>query len=179
VRDERLDHLPHPRIALLVGGGRENALRGPELSPALAHRLGQHVAALARRCGGAVLATTSRRTGAEATEALAAGLRQAVHVIYRWGEPGENPYRGFLACADAVVVTADSVAMLCEACATAAPVFVALPDLAGPRQARLVGMLARARHVRPLGRELTAWTRMPLDETGRVAAEIRRRVALD
>ncbi|MBU6500041.1 MAG: mitochondrial fission ELM1 family protein, partial [Rhodospirillales bacterium] len=40
---ERLGHLPHPRIALLVGG----PVRGADLAPALAHRLGRHVARLA------------------------------------------------------------------------------------------------------------------------------------
>ena len=28
-----------------------------------------------------------------------------MHQLYRWGEPGENPYLGFLASADAIVVT--------------------------------------------------------------------------
>jgi hypothetical protein len=176
---ERLDHLPHPRIALLVGGARENPLRGPELSPALAHALGQHVARLAVTHGGAVMVTTSRRTGEEATEALAAGLRRSLHVLYRWGEPGENPYRGFLASADAIVVTADSVSMISEACGTTAPVFVALPELAGPRHKRLIATLTRAKHVCPLGDELCLWQRAPLDETGRIAAEIRRRIPLD
>ena len=138
---ERLSHLPHPRVALLVGG----PVRGTDMVPALAHRLGTAVSRLTAERGGAVLATTSRRTGAEATDALAAGLARTLHVLYRWGEPGENPYLGFLASADAVVVTADSVSMISEACATAAPVFVALPELAGPRHRRLIGDAASGR----------------------------------
>ena len=102
---ERLAHLPHPRVVLLVGG----PIHGSDMVPALAHRLGKTVARLTAERGGAVLATTSRRTGAEATDALAAGLSRVLHELYRWGEPGENPYRGFLASADAIVVTADSV----------------------------------------------------------------------
>ena len=129
--------------------------------------------------GGSVMATTSRRTGEEATEALAAGLRRCLHVLYRWGEPDENPYRGFLASADAIVVTADSISMISEACATPAPVFVALGELAGPRHKRLIASLARAKHVRPLSDRLEVWHREPLDETGRIAAEIRRRIRLD
>ncbi len=108
---ERLSHLPRPRVALLVGG----PVRGTDMPPAMAHALGKQVARLTAARGGAVLATTSRRTGREATEALAAGLSQALHLIYRWGEPGENPYHGFLASADAVVVTADSISMISEA----------------------------------------------------------------
>ena len=172
---ERLSHLPHPLVALLVGG----PVRGTGLAPALAHRLGMAVARLAAERGGAVLATTSRRTGAEATDALAAGLARALHVLYRWGEPGENPYLGFLASADAVVATADSVSMISEACATAAPVFVALPELASKRHRRLIATLYRAGHVRLLGDDLSPWPRPRLDEANRVAAEIRRRFALD
>ena len=100
---ERLSHLPHPRVVLLVGG----PVRGTDLAPVLAHRLGVAVARLTAERGGTVLATTSRRTGAEATDALAAGLARTMHVLYRWGEPGENPYLGFLASADVVVATAE------------------------------------------------------------------------
>ncbi|MBV9812336.1 MAG: mitochondrial fission ELM1 family protein, partial [Acetobacteraceae bacterium] len=78
---DRLDHLPGPRVALLVGGARQNPLRSAELSPALAHALGVRVARLAAARGGSVMATTSRRTGAEATEALAAGLGGVMHVL--------------------------------------------------------------------------------------------------
>jgi mitochondrial fission protein ELM1 len=172
---ERLGHLPHPRVALLVGG----PMRGTDLAPALAHRLGSAVARLTAERGGAVLATTSRRTGAEASDALAAGLARTMHLLYRWGEPGENPYLGVLASADAIVVTADSVSMISEACATTVPVFVALPELAGPRHRRLIASLHRAGQVRVLGDELSPWPRQPLDESGRVAAEIIRRFQLD
>ena len=55
---------------------------------------------------------------------------------------------GFLATADAIVVTADSVSMISEACATQAPVFVALPELAGPRHRAMVESLVQAGQVR-------------------------------
>ena len=172
---ERLSHLPHPRVVLLVGG----PVHGTEMVPALAHRLGKVVARLTAERGGAVLATTSRRTGGEATDALAAGLSRTLHVLYRWGEPGENPYLGFLASADAIVVTADSVSMISEACATAAPVLVALPELAGSRHRRLLATLQRAGQVRLLGSDLSPWPRGSLDEAERVAAVIRQRFSLD
>jgi mitochondrial fission protein ELM1 len=100
-------------------------------------------------------------------------------LLYRWGEPGENPYLGFLADADAIVVTADATTMLSEACATDAAIYVVQPELAGLRQRRLVAALAQAGQVRPLRDELTAWGRPRLDEAGRIAAEIHRRFPLD
>ncbi len=168
---ERLAHLPHPRIALLVGG----PVRGVGMAPALAHDLGRAVAQLAVGLRGSVLATTSRRTGAEAADALAVGLGPAMHVLYRWGEPDENPYMGFLATADAVVVTSDSVSMISEACATEAAVYVALPEQAGGRHRAFIQSLVQAGQVRPFVHSLAPWPRMPLDEAGRIAEEIRRR----
>ncbi len=168
---ERLAHLPHPRIALLVGG----PVRRVGMQPSAAHDLGRAVAQIAVGLRGSVLATTSRRTGDEASEALAAGLGPAMHVLYRWGEPDENPYMGFLATADAVVVTADSVSMISEACATEAAVYVALPEQAGRRHRAFIESLVQAGQVRPFVHSLGPWARQPLDEAGRVAEEIRRR----
>ena len=171
---ERLDHLPHPRVALLLGG----RLRGRNLEPARAHALAVRIAALVAKSGGSVLASTSRRTGTEATDALSAGLGQVMHQLHRWGEPGENPYLGHLAVADAIVVTADSISMVSEACATSAPVYVALPELAGPQHRHFLSRMTQSGQVRMLGRDLTPWTRAPFDEAGRVADEIRRRFPL-
>lgn len=172
--EERLGHLPRPRVALLVGGPP----RGVDMNPARAHALGRKVARLTAAAGGTVLATTSRRTGSEATEALAAGLSRVMHVLYRWGEPGPNPYLGFLATADAVVVTADSVSMISEACASGAPVFYALPEQAERRQRRFIARFTEMNLIRPLGASLAPWARPVLNESQRVADEIRRRFGL-
>ncbi|HUZ65039.1 MAG TPA: mitochondrial fission ELM1 family protein [Acetobacteraceae bacterium] len=173
--EERLAHLPRPRIALMVGG----KVRGTEMDPSLAHALGRQVARLAAAHRGSVMVTTSRRTGAEATEALAAALGPVMHLMFRWGDPGPNPYLGYLALADAIVVTGDSVSMISEACTAAAPVFIALPELAGQRHRRLHRSLYEAGQARPLGSSLSPWPRQGLDEAGRVAAEILRRFPLD
>src|SRR4051794_36634242 len=118
--------LPSPRVALLVGG-RPGA-QGP-----LAPEIAMDLADQARGFGGSVLATTSRRSGPAAAAVLAARLEGHPHRLYAPGEAGPNPYAGFLAWADAVVVTGDSVSMLSEALATAAPVFIADPGGLGPR----------------------------------------------
>jgi mitochondrial fission protein ELM1 len=173
--EERLEHMPHPRVALLVGG----PVRGMELPPTMAHGLARKVGRLASLRGGSVLATTSRRTGREASDAVASGLSRVLHLLYRWGEPGENPYRGLIATADVIVVTADSVSMISEACASGAAVYVAMPELAGPRHRRLLDSLYAAGQARPLGEDISVWPRKRLDEAGRVAAEILKRFPLD
>lgn len=119
--------LPRPRFAVMVGGHS-----GPfTLGPKAAARLGREASQLARAHGGSLLVSTSSRTGADAANALEAALT-APHYLYRWhGDSTENPYMGILAWADRVIVTADSIAMLSEACATGKP--VSMFDLGGMR----------------------------------------------
>jgi mitochondrial fission protein ELM1 len=172
---ERLAHLPRPRLALLVGGPP----RGGGLSPRLARELGEQAAQHAIEAGGAVLARTTRRTGAAAADALAAGLGRAMHVLYRHGEPDADPYLGFLATADTIIVTGDSLATISEACATDVPVFIALPELGADRHRRAHASLYAADQARPLASPLTPYARTPLDEPSRIAAHILRRFRLE
>ena len=169
----RLAHLPRPLITLLVGGSSD----GGEMQPLAVHALARAVAGLAIGSGGSVLATTSRRTGLEATEALSSGLAASMHLLYRWGEPGDNPYAGYIGLADAIIVTGDSIAMISEACAGEAPVFVAGLG-SGARRRSIHASLYRAGQARPLDTALSTWPRVPLDEAGRVATEIRARMAI-
>ncbi len=154
--------LPSPRVALLLGGPP----RAEGMDAAIAVSIGATVAGFA----GSVLATGSRRTGRAAEEAVAAAIAPLPHRLHRWGAGGANPYAGMLAWADAVVVTGDSVSMLSEALATAAPVFIADPGGLGPRHRRLHASLVAAGQARRLGE--APFAREPLDETLRIAAEI-------
>ncbi len=161
-----LGALPGPRVALLLGGPVKRA--GEGLDPALVAAVAQQAQAL----GGSVMATTSRRTGTAAGVALTTALAGTPHRNFGWGQGGANPYAGFLAWADVVVVTGDSVSMLSEALATPAPVFIAeLP--AGRRQGFLWRSLYDSGQARRLGE--APFTRQPLDETARVAVAIRAR----
>jgi mitochondrial fission protein ELM1 len=132
-------------------------------------------AAIARQLAGfagSVLATGSRRTGAPAEAAVAEALAGTPHHLHRWGAGGAHPYAGMLAWADAVVVTGDSVSMLSEALATNVPVFIADPGGLGARHHALHDSVYVAGQARPLSAAPAPFTREPLDETGRVAAEI-------
>ncbi len=119
--------LPRPRFAVIVGGDS-----GPfTLGPKAAGRLGREASQLARAHGGSLLVSTSARTSADAANTLQAAIT-APHYFYRWdGGVTANPYMGILAWADRLVVTADSIAMLAEACATGKP--VSMFDLGGMR----------------------------------------------
>lgn len=162
-----LGAFPGPRVALLLGGPP----RGEGMAPEVAARIAARVAGFA----GSVLATGSRRTGRPAEAAVAEAIAALPHRLHRWGDGGANPYAGLLALADAVVVTGDSVSMISEALATAVPVFVADPGGLGPRHRRLHESLFAVGAARALDDHPEMFARAPLDETGRVAAEVARR----
>lgn len=138
------DGAPHPHIMLIVGG----TCARYRLEANEAQRVGEQVCALAHSIGGSVFAITSPRTGAEATAALRRGLGEFGH-LHEWkpGEP-DNPYIGYLALADAIVVTGESESMLAEAAAAAKPLFIyPLPErpLGFRRLAEWVARWAEAR----------------------------------
>ncbi|MBP5352768.1 MAG: mitochondrial fission ELM1 family protein [Alphaproteobacteria bacterium] len=112
--------LPHPITALIVGG----AIKGKPFSLANANALVKSVQVLKRNMGGSLLITTSRRTGHEAQNSIIQGLYSIPQYTYLWGDTGDNPYAGFLACADNIIVTGDSVSMCCEATGTGKPVYI-------------------------------------------------------
>ncbi len=119
--------LPRPWVSVLVGGNSGPFTFGPRAAARLAH----DASALARQLGGSLLVTTSSRTDTAATRVLQSGLDAPNH-FHSWHGDGANPYLGMLACADRLVVTGDSVAMLSEACATGKP--VQMFDLGGMRE---------------------------------------------
>jgi mitochondrial fission protein ELM1 len=129
----RLEAAPAPRIALLVGGSSGQY----RLDAATARRIAQDVLRMAREAGGSVFATTSRRLAPAAADALCEVL-EGHATVHRWRPDDEdNPYLGFLALADAVVITGDSESMLAEATALGRPVYVIpLPERASFRVLR-------------------------------------------
>ena len=91
------------------------ACAGPpeRLDRAGAADIGGRLAAFARTAGAGLMVTPSRRTGRANETALRASLVGVAAVM--WDGSGDNPYLGYLALADAIIATSDSVAMVCEA----------------------------------------------------------------
>ncbi|MFC4351338.1 mitochondrial fission ELM1 family protein [Fodinicurvata halophila] len=115
-----LQDMPSPYIALVIGGNS-----GPySYDRAAARRLGEQASHLARQYGASLLVTTSARTRPDTIEVL----KQTIDVpcyFYEWRPNAEaNPYFAFLGLAERIIVTADSVSMMTEACATGKPVYL-------------------------------------------------------
>lgn len=166
-----LEELPRPLVAVLAGG----ASRRHRFVPGDAAALGQALAAMARDAGAGLALTASRRTAPASMEALVQALGEVP--LQHWQGEGENPYFGYLALADAIVVTGDSVSMTSEACASGKPVYVAAMAGRGSRRIeRFVDGLAAERLIAPFQGRIDDWApRPPLDETARAAAIVRQR----
>ncbi len=116
----RLRSLPRPFTAVLLGGNS-----GPfTFTPDRARQLAMAVNRLAQQSGGALLVSSSARTPGKALAAFRKRLT-APHHLHEWiPNDRANPYFGYLALADAFVVTGESVSMLTETCATGKPVYI-------------------------------------------------------
>jgi uncharacterized protein len=116
----QLPALPRPRIAVLAGGPS-----GPyPFDAASGAQLGRLASAHAAARGGSLWITTSARTGPDTANALFAAV-DVPSYRYRWTpDAASNPYFALLGLADEVIVTADSMSMITEACATGRPVYL-------------------------------------------------------
>lgn len=165
-----LSHLREPRIAVLLGGSSNNT----EYTMEDWQRLGAALVGLRSRLHASLLITTSRRTGAEATQLLQQML-QGSGYFHAWDDGGENPYLALLALADGVVVTGESMAMCSEACAMGKPVWIATPATGmSNKYTKLHQALYQAGYAKPFGQQSALdWKPpAPLIEAKRVADRI-------
>jgi mitochondrial fission protein ELM1 len=169
----RVDPLPHPRIAVLLGG-ESAAFSFP---PDLAAGLGTKLAALAREHGGSLLVTPSRRTRGDSLAALSAVIKDVPNIV--WDGTGENPYFAFLALADTIVATEDSVNMVTEAAGTGKPVYVQPLKGRSRRLARFHTLMQERGATRPFAGKLESWSYTPINDTEVVASAIRRALQLE
>jgi hypothetical protein len=165
------DSLPHPRIAVLLGGDSQAFSFPPDAAAAL----GGELAKLARDMKGALLVTPSRRTRAASLAALANAIKDVPHRV--WDGTGENPYYAFLALADAIIVTEDSVNMVTEAAGTGKPVYVQALSGRSSRLRRFHRLMQERGVTRPFQGKLESWSYAPVNDTEIVASAVRR--ALD
>lgn len=165
-----LDPLPRPRVAVLVGG--DNGVY--RLTPVIMGDVALKLAHLAETTGCGLMVTPSRRTGADNEAILRARLKDLPAIV--WDGTGENPYFAYLGAADAIIATCDSVSMLSEAASTGKPLYVIGLDGGSAKFEAFHTMLRDAGIARPFTGTLEHWTYPPLEDTARVAAEVRRRM---
>src|SRR5437016_6890882 len=162
-----LEKLARPILGVLIGGSN----RAYRLDLRRLGEIAEMIGAVLRRTGGSAVVTPSRRTGDRGLAVLRerlAGLPTAI-----WDGKGDNPYYAYLAVADALLVTADSVSMVSEAAATGKPVHII--DLAGgdAKFARFHETMRGAGITRPFTGRIECWSYKPPDDTARAGAALR------
>ena len=167
----RWSDLPRPLIAVALGGNNKVY----RLTGGIAADFARKLAELARQTGAGILVTPSRRTPPEVVTALRAALNGLPAWV--WDGTGENPYLGYLALADVIVVTADSVNMVSEAASTGKPVYIVELEGGSRKFREFHGALREAGITRPFEGRLETWSYEPLRDTQTAATEIRRRLA--
>lgn len=166
-----IDALPQPRVLVLLGG----TSRAFRFARDDWGRLGRALDAIGR-LGAGFMITPSRRTPRDLLEAVDRATAPFPRALWR-GE-GDNPYPAFLAHADVHIVTADSVSMTGEVCATGRPVYVFEPSGGSAKFVRFHQALQSAGATRRLpGRikSLDQWSYEPLHAAQIIAAETERR----
>ncbi len=118
-------HLRKPKIALLIGGSAKSCKMERKHAIELANRSIE----LARKLNGSLLVTNSRRTNRELSKLIfhEIGKSGISHTIYDSSSVLENPYKGYLAMANYIIVTGDSISMCVESVHTNKPVIVYCP----------------------------------------------------
>jgi len=163
--------LKHPRVAVVLGG--KNAVY--KFRNEDDERFAGALASLGQ-LGASFLVTPSRRTHPRLREVAERATRDFPRIF--WDGTGPNPYGDFLAHADLLVVTADSVNMTGEACATGRPVLVFTPSGGSAKFRRFHAALEATGATRPLPERLDqipSWSYEPLNSVEEIAREIERR----
>ena len=163
------EDMPSPRVAVMIGGDS----RAYKMTEPITRKLTAQLHALAEQ-NYSLMITTSRRTGAANEKIIDEGLDDTSAWV--WDRDTENPYMGFLAWADIIMVTADSVSMISEAATTGKPVYMIPPEGGAPRISKFHQNLIDRGILRIFDGTLENWTYTPLNDAAFVAEEIRKRL---
>lgn len=161
---------PGPRVALFIGGQTKDKVFTQEDAQILAAKVN---AAMKSIPGSSLFITNSRRTPAKSMQAFLnelSGFPMYVHDVNQESEPERNPYMAYLAMANYIIATGDSLSMVSDAVATQKPVHVfALGAMMEDRHRRLVVELADSGRIKILGQEpLAHYSYAPLDTAGKI-----------
>ncbi|MCP4923399.1 MAG: hypothetical protein GY915_05115 [bacterium] len=170
--EPELKYLPRPLTSVFVGG----ASSAYKFGKAEAQKLVEDLKKIIQDTGGSVALTPSRRTCSEAKGILREGLKELPAVM--WDEISENPYFGYMALGDFLMITSDSVSMICEACFTGKPTYLyPLPGQSKKIERFHKSILSKG-HGRLFQGGMDSFEAVPLRETERIAQEVKKRLCL-
>lgn len=169
-----LTDMPAPRVAFMLGGSTHAYTLDSKRLQTLAAQLESFI----QQHQGSVWISTSRRTGAKNIKALQIALAMHNRVSIYTGD-GANPYIAWLALADVIVVTNDSVSMMSEALFTGKPVIILpLPEHQNTKPANFADGLIKRGFAKPFTLPIETYMAQRIDEKEMVVMEIIKRFSL-
>lgn len=123
---------------------------------------------------GTLLITASRRTGAEAMTVLKNNLAHPHATI--WDGKGDNPYFTWLAAAQYIICTSDSVSMLSDAATTGKPLYIAELPCRSARLKSFHSLLISGNTARPFTGKLESFSYPAWHDAHDVAKAIEERL---
>ena len=164
----RNKRLKPPYLTVIIGGRHT----GGNISEDDAKELAKHINKIVSKNKGTALITTSHRTELVVSEVLESNL-DVPYFLYDYKlRQSENPYGVFLALADEIIVTGESVRMMSEACSTGKPVRIYRPREYGFQYKPLIDELITINAATEIDSKNQNATR--LDEARRVAEIIKK-----
>ncbi len=164
-----------PYIAVLVGGNYIGRSYNEEDMLLFSNELNQ----LSKLANASLLITTSPRTTTETVSTLTKHVNCEYSLYdYRKEQGAHNPYLSFLNAAEEIVVSEDSIRMICEACSANKPVHIFTTNEGFKPYANLYSQLYELGYAKrfdgqPFGRYVP---HSPLNEAERIAAYIKSRM---
>jgi mitochondrial fission protein ELM1 len=161
-----LGYYPQPRIAVLIGGTSRAHRLTKEICDQLIHDL---LNLQKNKCS--LFITASRRTPLP----LLMDLRHALRgpEILFWDGDGPNPYQAYLAHADIILVTEDSVSMASEAISTGKPIYIIKMEGGSPRFKRFHDYIVEQGYARWFEGKTEFWRYEPPADLVNAAARVK------
>lgn len=125
-----LTKLKRKKIAVLIGGNSKSHL----IDEKTALKITEQLRILSENYD--LMVTASRRTPDNCQKIIKEGI-QNTNGVFFWNGEGKNPYFAFLALADIILVTEDSVSMTSEAISTGKPVYIVKLQKRERKQSRI------------------------------------------
>lgn len=163
----QVQSLPHPRIAVLIGGPNKTY----DFSDKEMSLLADQLQALSKYNHASFMITTSRRTPEKQITILKEMLVNVPHVLWTGG--GDNPYLGFLGLSESIIATSDSINMMTEACGTGKPVYIFELEGKNKRFDEFRHSLYDHHHAKPFTGVLSDWQPVILNEMTKVIKKVK------
>jgi uncharacterized protein len=163
---------PRPWVSILLGGNSRHHTMDLDTM----EYYGAQLRHLAQRTPMSFFITASRRTPPEAVQAFKTALGDS-HV-FLWNGLGENPYYGFLALGDFILVTNDSVSMLSEAASAGKPLYSLALEGGSRRLDKFYESLIEQGICRPFAGELESWENKAIDSREDILQQLRKKIKI-